>query len=113
MSILCVGVDIEDISRFQVLPYKKNEKFYKKVFTMKEIKYCLSKAKSAQHFTVRFCAKEATVKAVQKEIDLKDIEVIKENKIPKIKVKDFEKYKIHLSLSHNNNFGIAVVIIEK
>ncbi len=40
---------------------KQNQRFFERVFTKGEIAYCESKAKAAQHYAARFCAKEAAV----------------------------------------------------
>jgi len=75
-----IGVDIEDISRFSKLSYTSKKSFYDKIFTKKEIKYCLSKKNPYPHFTVRFCAKEATIKALENSnLSLKEIEIKMKN----------------------------------
>ena len=59
MIIKGIVVDIESISRFRMMPFVKHKNFYKRIFTEREIMYCLSKMNPYQHFAVRFCAKEA------------------------------------------------------
>lgn len=110
LSKLGIGVDIEDIARFKRLSYGRNKKFYEKVFAKNEIKYCLSKRDPAQHFAVRFCAKEAFIKAAGKQIsDYKSIEIKFEKKKPFVFWKN-KKYL--LSLSHDKDKAIAFVIVE-
>lgn len=112
-KIIGIGIDIEEISRFKKLPFSKNKKFYKKIFTEKEIKYCLNKSNPHQHLAVRFCAKEAMIKAFPQKIkNVLDIEIIIRNGKPEIKSHSC-KNKIHLSLSHTKNYAIAIIIIEK
>ena len=114
MAITGIGVDIEDISRFRTKPFNKHNAFYNKIFTKQEITYCLKKGDPSKHFAARFCAKEATIKALGKNnIDFKNIEIIKENKIPKIKVRKHKNLHIYLSISHTKNHTIAFVIITK
>ena len=110
MKIKGIGVDLENISRIRCSADKKN--FYKKIFTKKEIKYCLSKSNPYQHFAARYCAKEAFAKATDEKIkDLKDIEIVNDlNGRPHIKYKNF---KVHLSLSHTKDIAVAFIIIEK
>ena len=105
-----IGIDIENISRFKKLDFKKNQGFYNKIFTENEIKYCLSKANPSEHFAVRFCAKEALIKAVDQKFDFKDIEVFIENSKPKIEAKGFNST---LSLTHDKEKAVAVIIVEK
>ena len=79
MTIEGIGVDIEDISRFTGKPFPENKGFYERIFTKKEIEYCLQKANPYQHFAARFCAKEAVIKALSDEtLDFRKIEILKE-----------------------------------
>src|SRR5258706_899697 len=57
-----LGVDIEEVKRFEKL--LRNKRFLNRVFTKEEIAYCFSKKNQAQHFAVRFAAKEAVLKAM-------------------------------------------------
>ena len=119
MCNLSIGVDIEDISRFE----NKSQNFLNKIYTKSEQKYCLSKALPASHFAVRFCAKEATIKALNslgiKESSLNNIEIYHdENGCPKIKLlnknllNEFSnKLTIEVSLSHDRTKAIAFVTI--
>ena len=47
-----VGVDIEDISRFE----NKSNAFLEKIFTKNELEYCLSQKKYQEKLCARFCA---------------------------------------------------------
>jgi len=105
---LGIGVDIEDIGRFRKMEFEKNKSFYKKVFTDQEIKYCLSKKDPYKHFTARFCAKEAFVKAINKPIkDYKEVEVGLKNSKPFIV---WKKQKHLVSLSHEKDKAMAFVL---
>lgn len=104
-----IGVDIEDISRFKKLPFSKSKKFYERVFTKKEIKYCLSKPRSHQHFAARFCAKEAFIKAIGKKIkDYKSIEILLKKGKPTISWKEIS---VLLSIAHEKDKAIAFVMV--
>ncbi|HTH56359.1 MAG TPA: holo-ACP synthase [Cyclobacteriaceae bacterium] len=122
--IVGVGIDIVSISRFA--DKLKNRALVEKLFSLGEITYCESTAKKEQHYAARFAAKEAFLKATGKgmmmSFDLKDIELIKdESEHPTIHLRgDFQKRKteegwrsIHVSLSHEGDNAIAIVIIEK
>ena len=112
---MTIGVDIEDIERFN----KKNEKFLNRIFTEKERLYCSSKAKSAEHYAVRFCAKEAVIKAMNSmgihQPTLKEIEIYNDEKgCPFIKLpKKYENLQGDVSLSHDKTKAIAFVVINK
>lgn len=77
--ILGIGIDIIEIERIQDSISKFGEKFLNKIFTIKEIEYCSTKANSAQHYAARFAAKEAISKALStgwnNEFHWKEIEI--------------------------------------
>ena len=105
-----IGVDIEEISRFSKNKYKKRKSFYEKIFTPKEIDYCLSKLNPYPHFTARFCAKEAVLKALQNQkIMLSDIEIIMKDNKPLLKLPNGHCGLV--SLSHTEKYAIAFVIL--
>lgn len=112
---MAVGIDIEDIERFQ----DKSQRFLDRVFTKSEQYYCLSKAKPESHLAVRFCAKEAVIKALNsmniRQPQLNQIEIYhNENGCPLIKLPSTDEYKdikIDLSLSHDRTKAIAFVVI--
>jgi len=61
-----VGVDIVEIKR--IAKAVKNARFLARVFTAGEVSYCRARKNSAQHFAVRFAAKEAVWKAISSEM---------------------------------------------
>ena len=112
MEIKGIGIDIEKISRFSKIKYEEKPSFYEKIFTDKEIKFCLKKPNPYQHFAVRFCAKEATIKALNSQkINLRDIEIRMRRKKPYLILPN--NYSGLLSLSHTKDYAIAFVIIFK
>lgn len=105
-----MGVDIEETKRFSTNTYNNHKTFYKKIFTENEIRYCLSKVNPHLHFAVRFCAKEAAIKAIDdRKISLQDIEIKIEKNKPKIILP--LGLKGNVSMSHTKNIAIATVII--
>ncbi len=108
-----VGVDIEEIARFEKKPFEENRAFYEKIFSEPEIKYCMAMPRPCQHFAARFCAKEAFVKACGKRLHLRDIEVLKDELVPKLKVKGFKNLQAQVSLAHAKDYAIAFVILTK
>ena len=114
MTIEGIGVDIEDISRFTGKPFPENKGFYERIFTKKEIEYCLQKANPYQHFAARFCAKEAVIKALSDEtLDFRKIEILKETNAPKIKIESYPNVDAKVSLSHTATYAVASVIINR
>lgn len=117
MSDIGIGVDIEENQRF--IGLADNQAFLNKFYTEQEIIYCLSKPNPAQHFAVRFAAKEAVIKALNqlglKKIGRRDIEVVSHgNNAPTVEIKKSQvKWTVKLSLSHSKIESVAVVIIIK
>ena len=129
MGILGTGIDIVENYRLRKLLLKKKSNFKNKIFTNNEIAYCEKKSNITNCYSKRFAAKEAFVKALgtgfRKNINFKDIEVLKNhygkpyiliNKkiINKIKTSfKVKKFNILLSISDENKYAIASVIISK
>jgi holo-[acyl-carrier protein] synthase len=106
IGILGIGVDIEDIGRFRKLQYKKNKSFYGKIFTKREIAYCLKRRDSYPSFAVRFAAKEAIVKSLPISPNFQNIEILMRGKKPYV-----HNYKnIFISLSHEKEKALAFAI---
>lgn len=63
-SVLSIGVDFESISRVDKLLQRYGDRFLTRVFTDHEIDYSQRRRFPAQHLAGRFCAKEATMKAL-------------------------------------------------
>lgn len=121
MRVSC-GTDIIEIERIKDSIEKFGERFIKKIFTTKEIKYCESKGKQKyQHYAARFAAKEAAFKAIswkikdKYEICWKDFEVENDEQgRPKINLIDIDMKNIEnidISISHCKNYSVANVMI--
>jgi len=107
--VMNVGIDIEEISRFSSINYSKRKSFYQKIFTRQEIDYCLTFSNPYPHFTIRFCAKEAAIKALDEKIKFTDIEIQIDTNKPTIKLPKNKNGIV--SLSHTQKYAIACVII--
>ena len=119
-----VGIDITDIERIQSLYTRHGRRFLQKVFTDQEIAYCENRFNPAQHFSVRFAAKEAAAKALgtglMHGIAFRDIEVVSHDGPPCIflhkkaeeTAQSLDISKIHLSMSHDRGCAVAIVIME-
>jgi len=126
-----VGIDMVEVDRF----YKKDDSFYKKIFTENEIHYAKQHKNYAERFAGFFCAKEAFIKAIESDtkLDMRNIEVlhfesgkpylnlygdakkmIKEREFIQSKsekIKSDDDNKIDLSISHTKSSAVAIVII--
>lgn len=116
--ILGVGVDIEDVKNFE----DKDSRFLDRIFSPQERAYCDKHHTPALHYAVRFCAKEALIKASASfaTLVISDSEVFFEDglPVPQMKIKNpqkaesFKDKKIFLSLSHTQTYATAMVVIE-
>lgn len=121
-----IGTDIIEVERIKNA-ILKNSSFVQKLFTDREIEY-LKKRKMRPEFAAgRFAAKEAVSKALgtgfrgfgTKDIEIDNDElgkpfVILHGKADTLAVKCSKdgKYKIHLSISHTNNYAAASAVLE-
>ena len=110
-----IGIDIVKVTRFKNKPYLLNKNFYKKIFMDSEIKYCLKYKNYAPHFSGKFAVKEALIKSINEKISLYEINTSHKNSKLVVKVKSSldKKYNFIISISHENDFAVAVVISEK
>jgi holo-[acyl-carrier protein] synthase len=109
-----VGIDIINVSRFRNMPFEKKSSFYKKIFHDNEINYCLKFKDPYTHFAGKFALKEALIKSIDKKIFPSEIETSHLNSKPIINIsKNTQDYKFIASLSHENEFAIAVILSVK
>ena len=117
--MISIGTDIVKVSRIKTLIDQKKEKFLHKIFTKEEISYCNSYSDPEVHFSGKYAAKEAIKKALisnhlTDKISLKDIEILnKNNKVPYVIIKDMMELNYNVSVSHEEEYAIAFVVIEK
>jgi len=121
--IIGTGIDIVKVERFA--KWGENLNFLNRFFHPEEVKYILDrKTNKTEAIAARFAAKEALGKALGtglRGISLKDI-CVKKDKIGKPYIEPFPKIleitkskkrvKIHLSISHEKEFAVAMVILE-
>ena len=111
---LRIGIDIIEVSRFRRKKYEENRNFYKKIFVKSEIDYCLKFKNSAERFAGKFAIKEATIKSIPEKIGPHDIEIVYVNRKPRIRLNSLrKKYDFIVSVSHEKEFAIGIVIAEK
>ncbi len=119
-----IGIDIVKIERMKTADEKWGRKFFEKFLTENEIAYCFKKSVPYPSLAVRFAAKEALIKAIGSEISfiMKNAEVVNNEKgRPSLKImgelEGFFKAKgiehCHLSLSHEKEFGVASIVLER
>ena len=103
-----VGIDLVKIDRFKKIPFDQNESFYRKNFSKEEIEYCLRFEEPYKHFAGKFAIKEATIKAINKKIELSQIKTYHEESKPKVSIIN-EEMDFKVSVSHDGDYAIAIV----
>ena len=109
-----IGIDITGIQKFKKKPFKKNESFYRLIFSKTEIRYCLKFKNPYERFAGKFALKEALIKSIDRKIGFSEIETSHLKSKPVVRIKKSRKqYNFIVSLSHENDFAISVVISER
>jgi holo-[acyl-carrier protein] synthase len=124
--IIGTGIDIVDISRFDRFLSDGNDAIFRRLFTLAELEYCNGKKKSAQHFALRFAAKEAFLKAcglgLRQGISWQDIEVVNDHYgKPELRLsgeadrisREMGMKNSFTALSHDGAYAVAMVILEQ
>jgi holo-[acyl-carrier protein] synthase len=79
MDTIGIGTDITECLRIARMIERHGELFITRVYTAEEITYCQSRKQATQHFTGRWAAKEAILKAIgtgwRKGISWRDMEI--------------------------------------
>lgn len=118
-----IGTDICQINRVKSTYKKYGKRFLNRILTDKEIKYVTSNKKSLiSRLAGRFAAKEATSKVLGtglKGVYFKEIEILREpsgapkiilHKRAKKKAKEKKLTNFDVSISHEKDFAIAIVV---
>ncbi|MGO8690583.1 MAG: holo-ACP synthase [Thermoguttaceae bacterium] len=78
-TVLGIGTDITECLRIARMIERHGELFIDRVYTPEEVRYCQSRRQSTQHFTGRWAAKEAVLKALgtgwRRGISWRDVEI--------------------------------------
>ncbi len=124
--ILGIGIDLVNIPRIERILKKWGDKFKKKAFSEGEINYSEGYKRNYEHFAANFAVKEAFFKALGKgfrgNLRIHDVEVLRdENGKPYINLHGRAKLStelvgvtsIHTSISHDVEYSVAVVILER
>jgi holo-[acyl-carrier protein] synthase len=123
--ILGTGIDIIEVARIAASFEKFGERFANRILLPAEIAYCLSHRRPAPFLAARFAAKEAISKAfgtgIGAQLSWQNMEIRrKESGEPYVVLHGrgqelFEARgakKLHVSLSHTENYAAATAILE-
>jgi len=123
--IIGTGIDIAEIGRFERFVSENNLPLLERLFTVREREYCSARRLAAQHYALRFAAKEAFLKALgtglRNGICWLDMEVVNDElgkPLLELSGQAAAHFvaacgeRCHLSLSHDAGCAIAMVILE-
>jgi len=123
--IIGTGVDVVEIARIRKILERLKDRFISRVFTSAEQQFCNQHRDPAPHYAVRFAAKEALFKSIgtgwAKGVTWLDVEVLREQQeAPVLKLhgeaqrlsESMGAHKVHVSLSHSDQWAVAMVILE-
>ena len=123
--VIGVGTDLMEIARIQQSIARFGERFLERIFTPREIEYCLRKKNAAESFAARFAAKEAGAKAlgtgISRGVGWLELEVAREpGGRPTLQLSGRAAERAHslgvahisLSLTHSRDVALAVVVME-
>ena len=116
MSDLYIGTDIVDVERIKASIDNYSAKFVNKVFSLEEQEYCNSKSIPEIHYSGKFAAKEAIIKAIKSSgfdqlFSLKDIKIINHSDGAPFVVLNFDyKGDVKVSISHTEMNAVAFAI---
>jgi holo-[acyl-carrier protein] synthase len=122
--VIGIGIDIIEIDRIKESTENYGDRFLNKIYTQKELDYCLKKKYKYQHLAARFAAKEAVYKALatgwNKEVSWQNIEISNEpNGMPIVTLKgNLKKFlnkgiNLKISMSHSRDYVACMAIIYK
>jgi len=121
-----IGVDLVSINRIEEVIQRWGNRFVNRVFTPDEADICYGRPSRSSPFALRFAAKEAFSKAIglgmRKGIKWREIEVFNDpNGKPGLRLhgtclkicQEKGVTGIHVSLSDEGEYGVAMVVLEK
>ena len=119
-----LGVDLVSIQRMEAAVARHGEKLLNRVFTHREVEYCMSKGFPAAHLAGRWAVKEAFFKAMGigwgqglrwKEVELQGGEGLLPQVVLRGEMKkraaDLGISEVWASLSHEKEFAVATVLL--
>jgi holo-[acyl-carrier protein] synthase len=109
-----VGIDIVSIPRFLAATRRWGPGFYRRLFTVGELEYCLKKRFPERHLAARFAAKVSLFKAMGVHLGFRNVEILRPGgRGPELKVKGVTGFIYNTSISHTNEHTVAETVVEK
>lgn len=120
MPIVAIGTDIVELERLRNVWENHLERFIERHFTQAEVDYSFGKSDPLPSLAARFAAKEAFQKCWPDSFGWREVWVEMNGPKPVLRFGGAiqnrmlaEGWVAHISLSHEHNYAIATVILEK
>lgn len=120
MPIVAVGTDIVSIARLRGVFERHPKRFLSRHFSPTELAYCLAKSDPLPSLAARFAAKEAFQKCWPQAFGWPEVWVDMQGAKPVLQFAPSIQqpltqagYTTHLSLSHEREYALAVVVMEQ
>jgi len=113
-----IGVDIVQISRIEEA-LARRPRLRKRLFTAAERGYCESRRRPAQHYAVRFAAKEAIAKALGRSLRWQEVEIARLDRNPPQAILHglagnfLAGGRLVISLAHGGEYALACALFER
>lgn len=108
-----IGIDIIENQRM----INKDDSFIKRILSLKEYEKYVSfnnEQRKLEYLSSRFACKEALFKACKvgnKDLNYTDISILNDlNNAPYIEIRNEKKSEFEVSISHEKNYSVAIVI---
>jgi holo-[acyl-carrier protein] synthase len=123
MGIVGLGVDITEIDRIRAVMERFGDRFLQRVFTEREIAYCMRRRAPAIHLAGRFASKEAAMKALgtgrSQQVLWRDVEVVRRGGPPQLALHGGAARRANaigaasslLTITHSGNIAFAEVLL--
>lgn len=109
-----IGIEAMDVERFGNALLRWGERLRERLFTVKELDYCLAMRRPERHLSARFAAKVSVKKALGRHIRFKDIEIIRDSGgRPSVEVRGLEGFEFSLSITHDGDLSLAQTIAQR
>lgn len=126
MPVVGLGTDLARIDRFRKFVANEKAALLERLFTLGERAYAFAKKDPAPHLAARFAAKESCLKAIgtgwRDGISWHDMEVVPDALgRPELRLSgraaeiasELRVEVVHLSYSHDGDYAVATVILER
>jgi len=122
-NIIGLGLDATDIGRIRATIERYGTRFITRIFTESEVAYCMQQREPAIHFSGRFAAKEAAMKALgtghSHGVLWRDVEVIRRDGPPQLQLHGGAERRLAamggrsslLTITHTDTLAFAQVLI--